>query len=153
MSMNPTKPGGYFGRAVDETQLGRFMAYGLPVDPAPPGVITGWGLRPAYDGDGRVVFSFPVLPERGDLDHYGDGQGELIGIAWSGGGLGGLLPVVAGADIPVTLPEALWGLTLGFTVAAVGPAGSGPASAPITITVPLAGDALGFPYDISLNFG
>ena len=153
MSMNPTKPCGYFGREVDQRQLGRFLAYGLPVDPAPPGAVVGWGLRPALDGDGRVVFSFPALPDGGDRDRYGDGLGELIGIAWSGGGLGGLLLVRVGSDIPVTLPEALWGLTLAFTVAAVGPAGAGPASDPITITVPVEAEATGFPYDISLNFG
>ncbi|MFO4987120.1 hypothetical protein RCK87_25605, partial [Salmonella enterica subsp. enterica serovar 1,4,[5],12:i:-] len=90
----------------------------LPLAPGAPGRIEGWTLAPGAI-PGLVVFGFAEFPDAGDAVYWGDEAGELLAVSGSAGGLGGSFDPILGQNEPVTLPEALWGLTLAFTVSAV----------------------------------
>lgn len=125
MSMNPVKPAGYFGRAVDERRLNQFLRSGEGLIPQSPGLITEWDIDAAPGG--ALTISIEAMPDAGDAVYWGDARGVILDTQWSydAGEAISLLSVLPAVHL-VTLPPELDGLPVEIRVRVVALSGVGP---------------------------
>lgn len=129
MSLLAGKQPGYFGRAVDEGKLQRFLRYGLPLSPEAPAAFTDWSAAAA---EGGVIIVIGAMPDARDAVYYGDGAGVLLDT----------IVTLAGTEFPIgaTEPGTFFIAyefegDLGVTIHALGSAGAGdPSSVTISST-------------------
>lgn len=125
MSLLALKPPGYFGRAVDEGKLQRFLRYGLPLAPEAPGAID-WTISALSDETGGFRVTINAYGPANDAVYYGDGAGVILDTVATYAGE----TVSLGATEPgVFYFEYGTAGTLEVTLYALGSAGAGVATA------------------------